>query len=219
MLAGVGADASLAGVGPGKMAWLPLVLNDRLCLLECGVGKANAAAAVARAFDAHRHAGVVNLGLAGALPDGGLSLCDAVLATVSIYADEGSENPEGFTDLASMGFAPNLGLPGVEPATGVAGSGPLLARLSPLADRIGPIATVSTCAGTGARAWEVVRRTGAIAEAMEGAAIAFTLAHLTGGAGDFAEVRVISNTTGDRPDQVWRLRDSLARLADIASRL
>jgi hypothetical protein len=32
----------------------------------------------------------------------------------------------------------------------------------------------------------------------------------------FAELRVISNTTGDRPSQVWKVREALERLGVLA---
>lgn len=81
---------------------------------------------------------------------------------------------------------------------------------------VGRIATVSTCSGTDAAAGEVVRRTGAIVEAMEGAAVGL-VAHRLGVR--FGEVRVVSNTTGSRTRQVWDLRGALARLSDVASAL
>ena len=57
----------------------------------------------------------------------------------------------------------------------------------------GPTATGAQCSGTEAAAREIVRRTGAVAEAMEGAAVVHAARRL-GTAG--IELRVISNTTG-----------------------
>jgi futalosine hydrolase len=74
---------------------------------------------------------------------------------------------------------------------------------------VSAIATVSTCSGTDAAATEIAHRTGAAAEAMEGAAVGLVaFRHKVA----FAEVRVISNTTGDRSRQVWALEESLAEL-------
>ena len=75
--------------------------------------------------------------------------------------------------------------------------------------RRGPIATVATCSGSDEAAREVVQRTGAVAEAMEGAAVVHAAHRL--GVGPI-ELRTISNTTGDRQQQVWRLDDALAAL-------
>lgn len=197
--------------------WTLHRVSERFDLLITGVGKANAAGAVARSFDPPVHAVVINLGVGGALPGSDLAPGDAVLATRSLDADEGLEVPEGFTRTAEMGFPPALGGDAVEPEAD------LFQALRPLADRQGPIATVSTCAGTDRRASAVVERTGALVEAMEGAAVGFTLrrigAHEASGetAARFAELRVVSNTTGDRDRQIWRLTDALARLAEIAT--
>lgn len=79
--------------------------------------------------------------------------------------------------------------------------------------RVGRIATVSTCAGTDGRAATVARRTGAIAEAMEGAAVAQVASRL---GVTFSEVRVISNTTGDRGHQRWDMRGALEALSRVA---
>ena len=71
-------------------------------------------------------------------------------------------------------------------------------------------------------AHEVARRTRAVAEAMEGAAVGFTARRLglaTGSAPAFAELRVISNTTGDRSRQVWDLPRALSRLEQLGSQL
>lgn len=178
----------------------------RADLLLTGVGKAAAAGAVARAIDPSRHRGVLSIGVAGALPGSGLAIGHALLASSCIFADEGVETPDGYTDLASRGFPPG-------PWTGPAApTDPALsAPWARLADRTGPVATVSTCSGTDARAAAIAARTGALAEAMEGAAVAATAARL---GRPFAEFRVISNTTGS--SQQWDLPLALARLGDLA---
>lgn len=206
-------------IEPTDAYWQAQDVNERFSLVLTGVGKANASGAVAHVFDPERHSGVISIGLAGSLPGSGLTLLDSVLASESVFADEGSEHPDGFLDIGAMGFAPNAGIPGQPAPMAIAPSALLTPRLSPLCTRHGVIATVSTCAGSDARAAEVVRRTQAIAEAMEGAAAGLAVARLTGGAGHFAELRVISNTTGDRDRQTWRMRESLERLGDMAALL
>ena len=69
--------------------------------------------------------------------------------------------------------------------------------------------TVATCSGSDAAAAEVARRTGAIAEAMEGAAVVHAARRLATPA---IELRAISNTTGDRAAQVWDLPSALQSL-------
>ncbi|HBS28303.1 MAG TPA: hypothetical protein DEB06_02375, partial [Phycisphaerales bacterium] len=51
-----------------QIEWRARELSERFEMVVTGVGKANAAGAVARVLDAGRHAGVINLGVAGALP-------------------------------------------------------------------------------------------------------------------------------------------------------
>src|SRR5690606_35090252 len=183
---------------PEPPSWTPFPLDDAFDLVLCGIGKANAAGAAARFADPARHARILSLGVSGALPDAPLSLGQAVLATASVFADEGLQTDETFSDCAAMGFPlgdfPGAAVP-LDPA--------LHTALRPLADAAGPIATVSTCSGTDDLARTVRARTGAIAEAMEGAAVAL-VAHRLGLPA--AELRTISNTTGRRGDQRWDLR-------------
>lgn len=211
------ASALRRGLGLPDLAsppWFRAELTERLDLVVSGVGKANAAGATARALDPVRHACAINLGVAGSLPRNGappLAIGALVAATRSVFADEGMAAPDGFRSLAQMGFAP---LPGAAPdGMGVDAHRPLLDAVAPLADAAGPIATVSTCAANDALARDVAARTGALAEAMEGAAVA-TVARALGA--PFLELRAISNTTGDRDRQSWNIRaafDALARLA------
>ncbi len=192
--------------------WSPLVLPRieaglprDVDVLLTGVGKANAAGAVARVLDPSRHAGVLSVGVAGALPGSGLAIGESVLASACVFADEGVESPEGFVDLADRGFAPGpwASVRGTtDAALGVPWAG--------LVDRAGPIATVSICSGTDERAWGIAKRTGALAEAMEGAAVAASAARL---GVPFGELRVISNTTGS--NQTWDMKTALDRLGAI----
>ena len=193
--------------------WQVEALGHGVELLETGVGKVNAAAATSLALDSRRHAAVVNVGICGALvPLDELPLGSVVVADRCVYADEGVQTPEGFRGLAQMGFP--LG-----PFEGE--SIPTHYGLQALAGslgRVGGIATVSTCSGTDAMAAAVVLRTGAIAEAMEGAAIAHVLARAHPGL-PFAEIRVVSNSTGDRARQKWDIKGALERLRLVASEL
>lgn len=184
-----------------------------------GVGKANAAGATARALQMRTYWSVINIGIAGALP-GSLRIGQVVLASSSVFSDEGILTPEGFRTCSQMGFppAPSSGdaLP-VDPE--------LLSRLEPMVrsrgGSVGPVATVSTCSGTDALARGVVERTGAIAEAMEGAAVGLVAARFSDSfprrGTRFAELRVISNTTGDRGSQAWDMKQALAGLTDLAA--
>jgi len=192
--------------------WPLSALTTNIDLLETGVGKVNAAAAVALRADPDRHALILNLGIAGALlPLEALPLGSAVLATSSAYADEGILTPTGFQTIPDMGFplGPFAG-------TQIPAHPALLAGLTPLAHMTGAIATVSTCSGTDSHAASMRDRTSAIAEAMEGAAIAHTLARLHP-AIPFAEMRIISNSTGDRARQCWDIPLAFRKLAELTA--
>jgi futalosine hydrolase len=187
-------------------------VGEHVDLVLSGVGKSNAAGAVARVLDASRHGLVLNIGVAGSLPgpDGMAPLSSIHIASSCIFADEGLETPEGFMDCGQMGF------PLVEQLGRAIPTDPSIARtLAPLG-KVGPIATVSTCSGTDALARQVVKRTGALVEAMEGAAAALVARRL---GVPMAEVRVISNTTGDRKAQRWEMSDALATLAQVIGQM
>jgi futalosine hydrolase len=183
-----------------------------LDLVVSGIGKVNAAGAAARCVDPSRHDGLLSVGVAGALPGNQFTaLLTVIAATSSVYADEGLATPDGFQDCAAMGF----------PLGPFAGSAipadPLLLReLSAIADLAVPVATVSTCSGTDELARRVQERTGAVAEAMEGAAVAHVGSRLGLATG---ELRVISNTCGDRSSQRWDLKGALAALERVIGRL
>lgn len=178
-------------------------------VVASGVGRTNAAIATTRAliedgpFDA-----VLSVGIAGSLSgaERPLDVGDVVLASESVYHEEGLITSEGFLDTARMGFPL-----GAFSGNRIAGSPVLLQRL----DGIGGsavVATVATCSGTDAAATDVLHRTGASAEAMEGAAVLHAASTFSCPA---VEIRVISNTTGDRDGQVWALDRAFTVLAEL----
>lgn len=190
--------------------WSPINARPGVDIVQSGVGKANAAACVAWCLARERYQRVVSVGIAGALPGSGLALGDVVVASASTYADEGVATPDGFLDMASLGFGPGANPLG--PSIGLGMSVNCDHRPAIAGARSGVIATVSTCSGSDGLAAEVTRRTGAIAEAMEGAAVGFTATRLGSG---FGELRVISNSTGSRASQRWDLQGALQRLAGV----
>lgn len=198
---------------PGWPLWQPVPLGGGIALVRTGVGKVNAGAAAVHALALAPAAEVaLNVGICGSLPkasalsDTSLPLGSRVLADHSTYADEGLATPTEFRTCASLGFPL-----GDFAGNAVPGDPWLVGELGPVADRVGVIATVSTCSGRDDLAKAVAERTNAIAEAMEGAAIGHVLSNMrtvTGRHVRFAEVRVVSNTTGDRDRQVWDLAGS-----------
>ena len=187
-------------------------LSNALVVVS-GVGRTNAAIATTRAliedgpFDA-----VLSVGIAGCLSgaDAPLDVGDVVLASESVYHEEGLITSQGFLDTARMGFPL-----GAFAGNRIPGSPGLLQRLEGIG-RSAVVATVATCSGTDAAATDVLQRTGASAEAMEGAAVLHAASTFSCPA---VEIRVISNTTGDRDGQVWALDRAFTVLADLVSEL
>ena len=198
--------------------WTTLEIDDRLHLIVTGVGKANAAGAVARAL-AGRYAGVLSLGLAGGLPaepgeaagQPAPEVGQVVLAEACHLADEGLISPAGFVTQSELGFAACEGLGECFPT-----DAKWREILLPLACRVGSCATVSTCSGTDAQARKIARRTGACCEDMESAAVGL-VAHRLGV--PFACLRVISNQTGDRDRQGWEIDRAFSGLTRLAGAL
>ena len=181
-------------------------LHDGVEIIVSGIGRTNAAAATTEAMicggpiDA-----VMGAGVAGVLPGEDLHVRATVVATSCVYVEEGLIAPTGFADMGAMGFSL-----GDFEGNAVPVDARLLALLAPRF-RTGPIATVATCSGTDAAAREVVARTRAVAESMEGAAVVHAARRLGVPAG---ELRAISNTTGDRHRQHWDLPAALRALGD-----
>ena len=207
----VEARAVLAGLNLAMAIepWEIIRGSGYIDLVLTGIGKSNAAGATGRLADPAVYALILSVGIAGALPESDVALGDTVVASSVIHADDGVQTPESFLDCSQMGFPlGNFAGAALPVPTRVVDW--LVARLGPAA--VGGIATVSTCSGTDLLARQVRQRTGAIAECMEGAAVGL-VAHRLGIA--FGEVRVISNTTGDRPGQTWDLKGALQRLSQV----
>lgn len=192
------------GRPPVLEEWRGVPIADGLSLVRTGVGKANAAGAVAALCAAERPAGILSVGIAGTLPGSPARIGDVVLATGHAF-DEGVRTPAGVEPLG--GFPPWSGPGNAVPAHAASAA---LRDLGEMWE--GAVATVSICSGTDELAREVVVRTGAIAEAMEGAAVAASASRF---GVPWAELRVISNTTGERTTQTWRLMEALGRLGAL----
>ncbi len=176
-----------------------------------GIGRTNAAAATTAALlEEGPFDGVLSVGIAGALPGSMLQPGELVVATACVYMEEGLRTPQGFQDTAAMGFPLGDFQGNRVPCQ------PRLTTFVPGPRHDGPIATVATCSGTDALAAEVAERTGALAEAMEGAAVVHAALRLGVPGG---EVRVISNETGDRDRQRWDMGRALTALHALGERL
>ena len=187
-------------------------VSPSVWVLQTGIGKANAAARVARVLATTQVARVINLGVAGSLPSSGLHIGQAIIASRSVFADEGLDTPNGFIDGKAMGFP----IYQEDDGAGLPPDQELADRLGYLDLSEAVVATVSTCSGRDELATQIRRRTGAAAEAMEGAAAMLACRYAQVPA---AEIRVISNTTGDRDAQIWDIGLALTRLGELSRRL
>jgi futalosine hydrolase len=206
--------AVLRGLGAARGAnpepWAVVPCGGRLDLVLAGVGKANAAGAAARAVDAERHGLVVSLGIGGALPtaDSEPAVGEAVAGVRSVFGDEGLATPGGFVPCREIGFPVGVGGSDGVPAWTAA-----VDAARGVVEHAAVIATVSACSATDAGAQDLAERSGAVIEAMEGAAVGLVAARC---GVPFVELRVVSNTTGDRDGQRWDLELAFERLARLA---
>ncbi|MFD5466053.1 futalosine hydrolase [Kitasatospora sp. NPDC127059] len=205
------AEAVLRGL-PGGAAGLTLpggVLHRctgvPVDVLAAGVGPAAAAAAATTALAARPYGLVASAGIAGGFaphaPVGATVLAGSIVA-----ADLGAETPEGFADVAELGFGTALHTP---PPTVVALAERALAAHA--VDAVtGPVLTVSTVTGSAERAAVLAaRHPGAAAEAMEGFGVAEAAVRF--GVPAF-ELRTVSNPVGPRDRAAWRIGEALAAL-------
>ena len=184
-------------------------------VVVAGIGRTNAAASTAEALAEARATGapfaaVISTGIAGALPGSNLALGTVIVADACVYAEEGIALPEGQGDMRVLGFPL-----GDFEGNRVPVDGALLVAFRALGPACA-IATVATCSGTDAAALSVRTRTGAMAEAMEGAAVVHAARRVGVPA---IEIRSISNTTGDRATQRWDIAAAFAALQGVGDAL
>ncbi|GJF28247.1 Futalosine hydrolase [Kitasatospora sp. NE20-6] len=200
VLRGVGAAARpVAGPG-GTLHRTVHASGIPVDVLAGGVGPASVAAATAAVLAGRRHRTVVSAGIAGGFP-GVAPVGSVVVASAILAADLGAETPDGFTDVAALGFGRVRHVP----------APPLVARLATALDAAaGPVLTVTTVTGSAGRAAELAaRHPGAAAEAMEGFGVAEAAALF--GVPAF-EIRTVSNPVGPRDRAAWRIKEALEAL-------
>ncbi|MDB1088132.1 futalosine hydrolase [Streptomyces sp. ACA25] len=206
-------DAVLRALGPPDRTGSPDRTGAPVFeVLAAGVGPAAAAAATAGELTAAALRGepyglVVSAGIGGgfapAAPPGA-----AVVASRIIAADLGAGSPDGFLDVAELGFGRAAHQPPERLARAVAdASGAVHA----------PVLTVSTVTGTAERAAELAaRHPGAAAEAMEGFGVAEAAAR---GGLPVLEIRTVSNAVGPRDRAAWRIPEALRALTGTCGRI
>jgi futalosine hydrolase len=198
--------------------WACECVTSEVEVLHVGVSKANAAGGVAQwlAGQRERYGLVLNVGIAGALPEADGSgyrshVGETVVATHCDFSDEGILTDDGYRDVAEIGFP-------LDPRSrSTFACDPLaLEVFRPIVSRVGVITAVSTCSATDELARAIARRTPALCEAMEGAAIGLVCQRLLQ---PMIEVRAISNLTGSRTHQAWDINAALRALRGVLQRL
>ncbi len=190
---------------PGFTTLSGMLGGVAVVVCAAGVGKVNAAAATAALIERHRPCLVINTGCAGAYPGSGLAIGDLVVAGTEILGDEGALTSPGWLGLREMGV-PSLTQGTRRYYNEVPLSWHVSEKAVQLADYCGiPLArgrfvTVSTCSGTLLKGEEMTHRYAALAENMEGAAVA--LVCLRYGI-DCLEIRGISNLVEERNLETW----------------
>jgi len=160
--------------------------------LECGPGPALAGAALAWALSQGGFASVLGIGIAGAFPESGLSIGEAVWLAWDSFADLGAENGGEWLDF------PDLGLSGL----------PLENRF-----RMGGT-TASAVTGSVETAHRRRSRTRADVETMEGAAWAMVCQRF---GIPLSQARGISNLVGPRNRESWQIPEALRALGSLVS--
>jgi len=210
MRAALGAGADVAPLRRGR-ASARLAGRD-VRLLVTGVGPLNAALEAGAALETPGVEGVLNLGLAGGFdlsrtPPGSVAAADS-----EHYPDYGVAKAQGPPDPDGLGFAQWEGPGGrvfqrieLDPVKAARAMGLAL----PSAWPAGAFVTSAAVTACPERACALCERHAALAENMEGFALA--LACLSRGL-PFLEVRTISNAIGERDRAKWKLHEALAGL-------
>lgn len=202
-------DALVGRLAPGakvERERFASLSQETYTLLQSGVGKSNAAAAVSHYLTRFpgRYGGVLSFGIAGSYHES-LGLYQVIQAKDVIFADEGRVEgaDPGFVSLQEAGWAD---------CHFACAETDWTEALEPYADRRGRIATVSTISNRDELALTYSARTLADAEGMEGAAVA-QVCTIFGV--DMCELRVISNICGDRKHKPWDIPGALKKAADL----
>jgi futalosine hydrolase len=179
--------------------------NLRVVVCAGGVGKINASVAAAVMIDRYQPQLVINTGCAGAYIGSGLVVGNLVVASEEVLADDGVVVADGWKDLCFMNL-PSFEQGGKNYYNLLPLSRHASEKAMRMADYcgvfliLGRVATVSTCSGTSQYGSEISGRWNAVAENMEGAAVAQVC--LRCGI-DCLEIRGISNMVEERDLNKW----------------
>ncbi len=207
----------------GRRVYCGHLAGVEVQIIETGLGAVNTAHALTCCLQACQPDRVLQFGVGGAYPGGGLDIGDLAIATEEIYGDLGVRTPTGWHDAELIGI-PVLTVDdkvyynhfGLDLQTSeIAAS---ILRMNSWKEKIpavvtGSFVTVQECSGEQILGEERAVLFDAICENMEGAAAA----HLCALYGvPFMEVRAISNRVEDRDRAGWNLSLACRRSQDAA---
>jgi Nucleoside phosphorylase len=226
----------LAGLGLTDVEvpalWQAMTVSPRLSILHTGVGKTNAAAAVAKelaiangnasapchggatdspghgaARGARPYSAVLNIGVAGSY-DPSIGLGSSVLGLKHWMLDEGTivDREPGWTSIEEAGWA----TVSVEPV-----AGELHEFFKTLADHSADVGTISTISGTTAIRDAYLKRAPVKIETMESCSIALVCSMFSI---EYVDVRVISNFCGERTSDNHDFPGALKKISAIMER-
>jgi futalosine hydrolase len=185
---------------------------DRLEVLVTGMGPVTTAASLSSYLTLHssRVEGVVNIGVAGAYVNSGLSLLDICLAQQEFWGDFGICLQDGIQD-----FDPGLH----KNDTPLLFNNNLFIRVENIlqahniAFNIAKFVTVNCSSGTAVRGEFLREKFAAGCENMEGAAVAMVCRNFNI---PCVELRCVSNMVIDRDTAKWQLAEAIEKICMVA---
>ena len=193
---------------------------ESISFAATGAGKVSAAISTLELTRQLRPDWIIQLGCAGAYPGSGLGIADVAIANVEIFADEGVETPEGFLSMRDLEL-PQAARDGELIFNEVPVDFPTAETIQEIRSSLGHqsrieagrFCTVSLGSGTDAASRRAEERWNPLAESMEGAAAALVAWRQRV---RFSEIRGISNMTGDRTRESWKIGEACEAAAAAA---
>ena len=193
---------------------------ESISFAATGAGKVSAAISTLELIRQLRPDWIIQLGCAGAYPGSGLGIEDVAIANVEIFADEGVETPEGFLSMRDLEL-PQAARDGELIFNEVPVDFPTAETIQEIRSSLGHqsrieagrFCTVSLGSGTDAASRRAEERWNPLAESMEGAAAALVAWRQRV---RFSEIRGISNMTGNRNRESWKIAEACEAAAAAA---
>ncbi|MGL1937263.1 MAG: futalosine hydrolase [Fibrobacterales bacterium] len=179
-----------------------LIVGDTLYAVT-GIGPVATALQLSMLCQEHAISEIIQVGIAGAYPNSGLSVRDVIVVERDCFGDLGAETAEGFISLSQMGLVEDE----IFEADGV-----LLEKYVQNSLRRVTGATVHCCTGTEQTALQREQLCNAAVESMEGAACYMFAERFALPA---IQIRAISNRATDRDTSSWDIDGALIALGKV----